>query len=194
MTRELAIFSSVINLEIREHNLALPFNPASGQWVARPAAEPGDIRDRRFKELHSASPKPLSPTKSRKAQPASKVVGELTESSGLGVKDSSGSDALVISAPWVIDPQIVEWMQFSQTEEQLLMRACRYPRWFCPRKAVVSESTLRDRAWRQRTCPPLKARSRRNGRFWALVSFEVEVAPIHRTVRPSSIRSLDSMI
>lgn len=56
------------------------------------------------------------------------------------------------------------------------MRACRYPRWFRPRKAAVSQSTLRDRAWRQLTHPPVKARNRRNGRFWALVSFAIQTA------------------
>lgn len=28
------------------------------------------------------------------------------------------------SAPWVIDPGLVKWMQFPQTEEQLLLREC----------------------------------------------------------------------
>ena len=66
VTRELAILCSVINLEIKERDLALPFNPASGQRVTRFTHQPGDIRDRRFKELHGASPKPLSPSNRRK--------------------------------------------------------------------------------------------------------------------------------
>ncbi len=176
VTRELAILCSVINLAMKEDELALPFNPASGQRVTRPADAPGDIRDRRFKELHVASPAPLSSTHSRKQHPASKAGGTLTADTGAHANDSSGSGAVNASAPWVIDPWLVKWMQIPQTEEQLLLRACRYPHWFHPRKASISESTLRDRAWRQRSTTPTKARSRRNGRFWALISFATHTA------------------
>ena len=176
VTRELAIFCSVINLAMKEDELALPFNPASGQRVSRPADQPGDTRDRRFKELHVASPRPLSPTLSRKPKAASKVVGTLTAKPGASTNDPSGAVDVNVSAPWVMDTRLIEWMQIPQTEEQLLLRACRYPHWFRPRKAAVSESTLRDREWRQRGHTPVKARSRLNGRFWALISFAVQTA------------------
>ena len=46
--RELAIMSNVISIARKEWNVHMAINPASGVHTARPAAGPGDERDRRL--------------------------------------------------------------------------------------------------------------------------------------------------
>lgn len=63
--KELELISRVIALAMREWDLHLPKNPASGQFVLRPKAQPGDERHRRMAMVHSATPQTLEPTQVR---------------------------------------------------------------------------------------------------------------------------------
>lgn len=154
--KDLELFTRVIGLARKEWSIHLPQNPASGQLVARPEPQPGDERDRRLAEVHTATPAPLEP-------------GVRTKSRG----SASGSTEARATAPWTIEPWVVQWMQRPQTEEQAVLRACRYPHWFQPKKRTVAASTLRDRAWRSKVKCPVKARLRSTIRLWALASLSL---------------------
>lgn len=166
--KEIELISRVIHLAKREWGVHLPENPASGQLVTRPKPQPGDERDRRLHDRHSATPKPLEPSHLRgTAGTVSEFVAPAAASGSLDRPEQGG---------WVVADWVLVWMQLPQTEEQVLLRACRYAHWFQPQKANVSAERLRERAWRAARRPSIKARNRRNGRLWAIVSFAVETA------------------
>ncbi len=151
--KDLELYSRVIARARKEWAIHLPQNPASGQLVARPEPQPGDERDRRLAEVHCATPTPLESGLRRNSR---------------GVATTSNKACL--TAPWVVEPWVVQWMQAPQTEEQAVLRACRYPHWFQPRKAIVGPSISQDRAPLSKVKSPVKARRRTAIRLWALAS------------------------
>ena len=121
--KDLELFTRVIGLARKEWSIHLPQNPASGQLVARPEPQAGDERDRRLAEVHTATPVPLE-------------SGLRSKSRG----STSGSTEACATGPWTIEPWVVQWMQRPQTEEQVILRACRHPHWFQPKKRAVAAS------------------------------------------------------
>ena len=168
--KELELCCRVISLAEREWGVKLAENPASGRLVTRPKQQPGDVRDRRFLDDRSAAAQLLQKaprSSSASANPESPALAKVSRTS-----KNDGRKGKV----WVVADWVVAWMQLPQSEEQALMRACRYPHWFQPLKADVSPERLRERKWRAARAPRVKARDRRNGRLWAVVSFAVQTA------------------
>ena len=139
--RELAIMSNVILIARREWNVHMAINPASGVHTARPAAEPGDERDRLLANdfhgggEHSVKSLGAVPSRDRRQSP---------------------------DAAFELDPETAALLTMPQTEQQALLRACRYPEWFRPRKKDVTASTLLARA--QKSARPLVKARLRQGR------------------------------
>lgn len=154
--KDLEMFSRVIAIAMREWEIYLPINPASGRFFLCPEHQPGDTRDRRLKLVHSATPQPLESGK-RKAK--RQAYGKTKE-----LKDRT---------PWVIEPWVVAWMQMLQTEEQAILRACRYPNWFQPKKPNAKLASVRERAWRA-ALTRTKYRQRARTRLWDYVSLALE--------------------
>ena len=152
--RELAIMSNVISIARREWNVHMAINPASGVHTARPAAEPGDERDRRLAvDFHAGGEHRVqslgaAPSRDRRQSP---------------------------DAAFELDPETAALLSMPQTEQQALLRACRYPEWFRPRKKDVTPSTLLARA-KKSARPVVKARLRQGGGMWALFSLAIETA------------------
>lgn len=177
--KEIELISRVVQLARREWGIHLAENPASDQLVTRPKPQPGDERDRRLLERHAATPQALEPShRRRSAQAARLAAGSVQSGSSCGpdVAPGMGGSTATRKEGWVVPNWVVTWMQLPQTEEQALLRACRYPHWFQPHKACVGEHRLRERAARSARQVKMKARHRRNGRFWAVVGFAMETA------------------
>jgi integrase len=154
VTRELAIMSHVIAIARREWNIHLVINPASGEHTSRPAAEPGDERDRRLADVYHQGDE-------------GKVQQAIAAPSRAGRK--AADDA------FELDPETAELLKMPQSEQQALLRAVRYPEWFRPRKKIVTPNTVRARALKS-SKPPVKARMRKGGGMWAITSFAIETA------------------
>ena len=169
--KELELCARVIGLAEREWGIHLAENPASGRLVTRPKQQPGDVRDRRFLLIHAGTAKSLRQSPQSLPATADLSSAELAEAKRILKKDGYNG-----RVPWVVADWVVAWMQFPQSEEQALMRACRYPHWFQPVKDDPSPERLRERKWRAARAPRVKARDRRNGRLWAAVSFAVQTA------------------
>jgi len=161
--KELELLSRVIAIARAEWGIHMAANPASGRLVKRPAPQDGDVRDRRLAEVHVAvkrtttsAPDPVDggapPTRSG---PASRRVRP----------EEAYED----------DPEITALLAMPQSEQQALLRACRYPAWFTQRKRDVTAATLKARLKRKAKAPP-KARLLRGCRIWAIVSFAIETA------------------
>ncbi len=127
--RELAIMSNVISIARKEWNVHMAINPASGVHTARPAAEPGDERDRRLAddfqggEEHRLKVLKTAPSRDRRQS---------------------------LDAAFELDPETAALLKMPQTEQQALLRACRYPEWFRPRKKTSRPA----RCWRVPKSPP----------------------------------------
>lgn len=154
--KDLEMFSRVIAIAMREWEIHLPINPASGSYYKWPEPQAGDARDRRLNLVHSATPAPLESGK-RKAQGHAAAKTTRTKP----------------HTPWVIQPWVVAWMQMPQTEEQAILRACRYPHWFQPKKPNAKPASVRERGWRARRAST-KYRQREGMRLWAYVSLALE--------------------
>ncbi|MDO8249709.1 MAG: site-specific integrase [Rhodoferax sp.] len=152
--RELAIMSNVISIARKEWNVHMAINPASGVHTARPAAEPGDERDRRLAgdfqggEEHRIKVLKTAPSRDRRQS---------------------------LDAAFELNPETAALLKMPQTEQQALLRACRYPEWFRPRKKDVTANTLLARA-KKSARPAVKARLRLGGGMWALFSLSIETA------------------
>lgn len=146
VNKELELMSRVIALARKEWNLHLARNPASGLLVARIELTEADARDRR---LHTrVTREHLVPSRDRR-----KSADEEFE----------------------LDPEIGELLAMPQTEQQLLLRASRYPEWFRPRKKQVTAATLRARK-KAVARPRIKARFQRSAKVWPIISFAIETA------------------
>lgn len=152
--KELELIARIINLSRKEWGIHLPHNPCSSEFVARPGAEVGDERDRRLEVFHDAEQRLQMKENISKAARGRRVHAEVQY--GLREDVSGFLDAI-------------------ESEQQLVLRAARYPHWFRPVKLHVSEATLRARA-RAKTKAPVKARLRDKRRLWAFLSFAVETA------------------
>lgn len=80
-----------------------------------------------------------------------------------------------LDAAFELDPETAALLKMPQTEQQALLRACRYPEWFRPRKKDVTANTLLARA-KKSARPAVKARLRLGGGMWALFSLSIETA------------------
>lgn len=150
--RELAVLSMVINLAGREWNVLLPMNPASGRCVSRPSTQLGDERTRRLNV---------------------RTFAESAERVGAALQAPMRSRRKKSDIDYELDPRTLEHIGSHRTERQLLMTALRYPQWFRPRKAKVSDATQRARHL-VAAAPKIKARLQSTARLWACCSFALE--------------------
>lgn len=184
----------VIPTDIEESSMA-SFHPRKRtEWCVSSAAQPA--RNRVFKsepaarkyaaELQAAGLAGVRATarvttasasaQSLQSSPRSSSASANPASPALAKVGRTSSNGGRKDRVWAVADWVVAWMQLPQNEEQALMRACRYPHWFQPVKADVSAERLREREWRAARAPHVKARDRRNGRLWAMVSFSVQTA------------------
>ena len=161
--KELELVHRVIAIARLEWGIHMAANPASGKLVKRPAPQDGDVRDRRLAEVHvgvKESPPPAP-------DPAGQ--GALPAKSGPASRRVRPDDA------YEDEPETTELLAMPQSEQQALLRACRYPAWFTQRKRDVTAATLQARLKRKAKAPP-KARLQKGCRLWAMVSFAIETA------------------
>lgn len=161
--KELELLSRVIAIARAEWGIHMAANPASGRLVKRPAPQDGDVRDRRLAEVHvgvKGSPPPA---------PDTVDGGALPTTPGPASRRVRPDDA------YEDDPEITALLAMPHSEQQALLRACRYPAWFTQRKREVTAATLKARLKRKAKAPP-KARLLRGCRIWAIVSFAIETA------------------
>lgn len=144
VNKDLELMSRVIAKARGEWKLHLALNPASGLLAKRVRLTEDDERDRRL--LHETSREGLVPVRSRRKRPHEEFE---------------------------LDPETSELLAMSQSEQQLLLRASRYPEWFRPRKKHVTAATLRARqkASKKRR---VKARLRSAAKIWSFISFAIE--------------------
>jgi integrase len=161
VTKELELICRVISIARAEWGVHLPFNPASGRLVPRPAKEPGDERTRRLATHHAATVPAQAPA---------------TENAGSGEPPGGKSRRKRADDVFENDPETDELLKLPQSEKQALLRACRYPHWYTQRKRDVTAATQKARARRQTAVVPVKARKRPGCRIWALTSFAIETA------------------
>ncbi|PZP91956.1 MAG: hypothetical protein DI587_33260 [Variovorax paradoxus] len=130
--KELELICRVIGLAIREWGIHLPFNPASAQHVARPAAAPGDQRDRRL-ELAFV---PLDGIAAREERRGSTTTRRV-----------HGDD------DFERDPELDALLAMPWSEQKALLTASRYPHWFKQTKKSTNAATLRRRAAKKQQAP-----------------------------------------
>ena len=161
--KELELLSRVIAIARAEWGIQMAANPASGRLVKRPAPQDGDVRDRRLAEVHVAvkgNPPPAS-------EPV--LEGSSPTPPGPASRRVRPDDA------YEDDPEITALLAMPHSEQQALLRACRYPAWFTQRKREVTAATLKARQKRKAQAPR-KARLLGGCRIWAIVSFAIETA------------------
>lgn len=161
--KELELLARVIAIARAEWGIHMAANPASGRLVKRPAPQDGDVRDRRLAEVHLAvkgNPPPASDPAGGNTPPAPP---------GPASRRVRPDDA------YEDDPEITALLAMPHSEQQALLRACRYPAWFTQRKREVTAATLQARLKRKAEAPP-KARLQQGCRLWAMVSFAIETA------------------
>ena len=161
--KELELLSRVIAIARAEWGIHMAANPASGRLVRRPAPQDGDVRDRRLAEVHvavKANPPPAPDPVDGRAPPTPP---------GPATRRIRPDDA------YEDDPEITALLAMPHSEQQALLRACRYPAWFTQRKHEVTAATLKARLKRKAQAP-LKARLLGGCRIWAIVSFAIETA------------------
>lgn len=152
--RELDLMSGIISHAGKEWKIYLAINPATGKHTNRPDKQTGDERTRRLADVHHDG------------------LGEKLKAS---VDSARRLHRLRQDVAYMQDPEITELLAMPQTEQQVLLRACRYPKWFRPRKKDVSAATVLARSKKQ-ALRPVKARLRKTGGLWAIVSFAIETA------------------
>lgn len=182
--KELELIARVIGVARSEWSIHLAANPASGRLVRRPDVQPGDERDRRLATQHvvasagqgnaaphvepPAIPRPRLADQARPEQ-GQRKQGQRKQGQHKQVRRKQVDDA------FESDPQTAVLLAMPQSEQQALLRACRYPHWYTQRKREVTASTARLRS--QRDCEaPAKARLRGGCRLWAIVSLAIETA------------------
>ena len=161
--KELELLARVIAIARAEWGIHMAANPASGRLVKRPAPQDGDVRDRRLAEVHMAV--------KGNPPPASDPAGGTTPPAPPG----SASRRVRPDDAYEDDPEITALLAMPHSEQQALLRACRYPAWFTQRKREVTAATLKARLKRKAEAPP-KARLQKGCRLWAIVSFAIETA------------------
>lgn len=154
--KEIELISRVIAKARKEWGIHLPANVASGTLVARPEAQWGDERDRRL----GAEFKP--------AQKLAERAAECAETATPRCKSPPEA--------FETDPVVEALLQMPQTEQQALLRACRYPHWFTRRKKVVAPATVRARLKAQQLSTQVRTRRSSGCRMWAIFSFALETA------------------
>lgn len=102
VVKEMELISRIISLAIKEWDIHLPFNPASGNHCSRPAKHPTDERNRRLDD---------------------RQLGILEKSKDISVAHIEIKD-------FDMDETLIELVKKSPGELINLMRACRYPHWF----------------------------------------------------------------
>ncbi len=150
--KEMELMARVINLGIKEWNIHLAFNPASGTHCARPQTQPGDERNRRLEDFAQ--------------QTASHELAANIQRERRVHKD----------VEYTLDPEVQALLSAAGGEQIALLRACRYPEWFRPQKKQVTASGQRSRILAKVSKTKIKARLRKGLRLWAIVSFAIETA------------------
>ena len=153
--RELDLMSGIISHARSEWKIYLAMNPATATNTSRPEKQAGDERDRRLADLHQ--------------QGDAEKLKASAESANRSVRQRKDVE-------YEHDPEITDLLTMPQTEQQALLRACRYPDWFRPRKKTVTPATVLARSKKKQAQRPVKARLRKTGNFWAVVSFAIETA------------------
>ena len=134
--KEMELISRIISIAMREWNIHLPFNPASGKHCTRPEAQDGDERNRR---LEDRAPAILEQVQAGNVQRSRRKVMDLG---------------------YVLDPEIETLLKAAGGEQINLLRACRYPEWFRPQRKEVTAASLRSRKL-NKAKPKIKARERK---------------------------------
>jgi hypothetical protein len=153
--KELELLARVIAIARAEWGIHMATNPASGRLVKRPAPQDGDVRDRRLAEVHLAvkgNPPPASDPVDVGAPPT---------------KPGPASRRVRPDEAYEDDPEITALLAMPHSEQQALLRACRYPAWFTQRKREVTAATLKARLKRNAKAP-IKARLLGGCRLWAI--------------------------
>ena len=161
--KELELVSRVISIARAEWGIHMAANPAFGRLVKRPAPQDGDVRDRRLAEVHVAvkgNPPPAPDPVDGAPPPAPPGPA------GRRVRPDDAYED---------DPEITVLLAMPHSEQQALLRACRYPAWFTQRKREVTAATLKARLKRKAKAPP-EARLLKGCRIWAIVSLAIETA------------------
>ena len=159
VSKELAMISMVIGVARTDWGVHLAINPASGSLVSRPEKQEGDERDRRLADVHVVA-----------RPPSKRPIKEPGASAGKGSKPRR----LTHDDAFENDPETDALLSIPHSEQQALLRACRYPAWFTQRKREVTTATLKRRAKTKKV--PVKARLRPGCRIWAITSFAIETA------------------
>ena len=147
--KEMELISRIISIAMREWNIHLPFNPASGKHCTRPEAQYGDERNRRLEDR----------------------APEILDCSAKGNVERNRRKYADLE--YVLDSEIETLLKAAGGEQINLLRACRYPEWFRPQKKEVTAASLRSRKLKK-VKPKVKARLRQGLRLWAIVSFAIE--------------------
>ena len=147
--KEMELISRIISIAMREWNIHLPFNPASGKHCTRPEAQEGDERNRRLEDR----------------------APEILDCSAKGNVERNRRKYADLE--YVLDSEIETLLKAAGGEQINLLRACRYPEWFRPQKKEVTAASLRSRKLKK-VKPKVKARLRQGLRLWAIVSFAIE--------------------
>ena len=161
--KELELMARVIAIAKREWGIHMATNPASGRLVTRPAPQDGDVRDRRLAEVHVAVKANLP------------LASDPVDGGAPPTKTGPASRRVRPDEAYEDDPEITALLAMPHSEQQALLRACRYPAWFTQRKREVTAATLKARLKRKAKAPP-KARLLGGCRLWAIVSFAIETA------------------
>jgi integrase len=161
VTKELELICRVIGIARAEWGMHMAVNPASARLAPRPKKEPGDERSRRLADSHVA----VAPAQRLPAAQPGKGMAPQRKS-----RRKSEDDA------FENDPETDALLKLPQSEQQALLRACRYPHWYTQRKRDVTAATQKARALRKAAVVPVKARQRPGCRIWALTSFAIETA------------------
>ena len=161
--KELEMLSRIIAIARAEWAIHMAANPASGRLVKRPAPQDGDVRDRRLAEVQVAV----------KGNPP--PAPDPVDGGAPLTQPSPASRRVRPDEAYEDDPEITALLAMPHSEQQALLRACRYPTWFTQRKREVTAATLKARLKRKAQAPR-KARLLGGCRLWAIVSTAIENA------------------
>jgi len=152
VTKELELIARIIAISRSEWGIHLAANVASGRLVRRPEPEDGDERDRRLTEIHKVD----------QHQPSAR-------------EEALNARRKRPDVDFETDPDTEALLAMPHSEQQALLRACRYPHWYTERKAKVTAATIKARLKRAAKTR-VKARCRPGCRVWAVASFAIETA------------------
>ncbi len=153
LKKELELMTRVINHAVRRGGVHLPFNPCAADKVERPKKQEGDERKRRLQDFTPED-----------------VQEKVAEIGAVRRKIRVRADV-----EYELSTEVGQFLGATKNEQQLMLRAARYPQWFRPRKKNITQATqmAREKANQKAL---VKARLRDRRRLWAILSFALETA------------------